>query len=134
MNNITHKQAEAVRYLFIIPLGLFGIMHFIVPSFFETMVPSFLSYRSFWVYFSGVALTAASLSIAAKVIPRLASFLLTLFVLSFILTVDIPGLFNESTRYFRLVSLLKDTSLLGGSLLYYFLFEQKKNTSKETHS
>jgi len=129
LNNITLKQAKVVRLLFIIPLGLFGIMHFMVPSFFESMVPSFLSYKRFWIYFSGVALTTASLSIATKVIARLASFLLALFVLSFILSVDIPGIFNESTRYFRLVSLLKDISLLGGTLSYYFLFEQ--NTEKK---
>lgn len=110
------------RLLFIIPLGLFGVMHFVFPSFFTHMVPAYLSSQYFWVYFSGMALTLASLTIGLKIYPVVSSVLLILFILIFISAVDIPGVIDVNTRYYRMVSLFKDISLLGGTLTYLLLF------------
>lgn len=119
------------RLLFIIPLGLFGIMHFVYPSFFLYMVPTFLESKLFWVLFSGVALTLASIAIGAKIIPKISSFSLMAFVLVFIITVDIPGMLNPETKFYSMVSFLKDISLFGGTLTYYIYFsyiEKKLNS------
>lgn len=112
------------RGMFILPLGMFGIMHFILEKQFEFMVPPFLGYKSFWVIFSGVALTTASISIFLKIYHQVAIRLLILFVITFILSVDIPMIFRGIDSFYFSVSLLKDTSLLGGCMLYYFVFKK----------
>ena len=117
------------RLLFIIPLGLFGVMHFVYPDFFVQMVPVFLGSKYFWIYFSGVALSLASVTIGLKIFPITSSSLLMLFILTFITAVDIPGLLQPETKYIRMVSLFKDISLLGGTLTYFFTFRSNKVSS-----
>lgn len=116
-------NARWVKGIFILPLGIFGVMHFIVPGFFEALVPDFAPYPRLWVLFSGVALAASSLAIFTGILARLANILLIIFVLTFILAVDIPNIFQAriyDSKYF-LISLMKDTSLLGGTLLYLII-------------
>lgn len=126
--SIRDVDSYVVRGLFILPLGAFGILHFILPSLFEKMVPSYAGDSTFWVYFSGAALTAASIFIFAKWVPKLANFLLILFVLTFIVTVDIPSIIYKTgiEREYFIISLMKDTSLLGGSLFYFFISRMRK--------
>lgn len=113
-------DARWIKGFFILPLGLFGILHFVEPYLFVKLVPAFAPYPSFWVFFSGVALTSSSLAIFTGILSRLANFLLILFVLTFIFTVDIPNIIHPHywARDYFLISILKDTSLLGGSILY----------------
>lgn len=121
--NLSLIDSYLVRGIFILPLGMFGLMHFVVPKFFEFMVPSYAGFPSFWVMFSGLCLTLASVSIFTKILARYSSFLLIIFVLTFIFTVDIPltlGLTIVPSEFF-MISWLKDTSLLGGSVFYYFI-------------
>jgi len=112
-----------VRGFFILPLGLFGIMHFIKPHFFEFMVPTYAGNPEMWVLFSGFCLTLAAVSIFTKILAKISSFLLIIFVLTFIVSVDIPLTFGHTIvpSEFFVISWLKDTSLLGGSLFYYFI-------------
>lgn len=119
-----------IKGLFILPLGVFGIMHFVLPDFFLHMVPRFMSFPSFWVNFSGICLLSASLAIFFNLWIRATTLLLILFVLVFILTVDIPNIFipeNGEQNYF-IISLLKDTSLLGGSAFILLLDWMKKQS------
>lgn len=123
-----------VRGFFILPLGAFGIMHFIVPQQFEFMVPHYAGFPNFWVHVSGVALTLAAVCIFTKFYAKIANLFLILFVLTFILTVDIPNsLFGppEMSFYFT-ISWLKDTSLLGGSLFYYYISRMRKKEHEQT--
>lgn len=107
-----------IKVLYFFPLFLFGIMHFTYPAYFEFLVPNFVPGGIFWVYFSGVALSSSSLAIILKIIPKIAIACLLLFVLTFIVTVDIPGvIYGEDTFRFA-ISLLKDLSLFSGTCLY----------------
>ena len=57
----------ALTYLcFAIPLAVFGAEHLSSGKFMVNMVPSYMPWRLFWVYFVGFALIAASLSIATN--------------------------------------------------------------------
>ena len=49
-----------------IPLAVFGAEHLSSPQSLLALVPAYLPWRMFWVYFVGFALIAASLSIAAR--------------------------------------------------------------------
>lgn len=118
------------RGLFILPLGVFGVMHFVLPQFFLHMVPRFAPFPVFWVNFSGVCLLSASLAIFFNFWTRLTTLLLIVFVFTFIVTVDIPNILypsNGEQNYF-IISLLKDTSLLGGSA-FILLLEWMKTHS-----
>src|SRR5438105_4969771 len=59
------KVVALTHLCFAIPLAVFGAEHLSggIPLF---MVPSYMPWRLFWLYFVGVALIAASLSIAMK--------------------------------------------------------------------
>ena len=98
-----------------------SIMHFVLPHYFEFLVPKFVPGGIFWIYFSGVALSAASTAIIINIIPKIAAFCLILFVLIFIATVDIPGVFFGDDKYRFFISLLKDTSLFAGTFLFFKL-------------
>ena len=109
----------AIKILYFFPLFLFGVMHFSYPLYFEFLVPKFIPGGIFWVYFSGFALSASSLAIILNIIPKLSTACLILFVLTFIVTVDIPGVFNGENIFRFAISLLKDVSLLAGTWLYF---------------
>ncbi len=111
-----------VRGCFILPLGAFGVMHLIYPHFFDYMVPQFLGPPTPWVYLSGIILTGTSISIFLKKGAFISSGLLVVFVVIFITSVDIPFVINNSVQveYF-LISLMKDLSLLAGSLIYFVI-------------
>lgn len=118
-----------LRGLFILPLGLFGVMHFVYPDFFMDMVPAYAPGGVFWVYFSGFALSASSISMFTGYMGKLSSTLLIIFILTFIATVDLPRLIIDQppdSRYYFMVSFLKDTSLLSGTILYNQIFCLKK--------
>jgi hypothetical protein len=53
-----------------------------------------MPFRLFWAYFVGVALIAASLSIAAKILVRWSGLLLALMMLLFVVMMDIPGVIS----------------------------------------
>ena len=105
------------RILYALPFAVFGINHFIYAKNMQGMIPSFFPLKIYWVYLTGAALIAASLSIITKIQAKLAAFLLALMLAVFIVTIHIPGLFNEQTWQMSMVSLLKDLSLAAAALL-----------------
>ena len=111
-----------VRVLYFLPLTLFGVMHFLMPNYFEFLVPKFIYGGIFWVYFSGFALTTAGLAIILDVVPKLAAICLLIFVLTFIVTVDIPEFLLGQDRYRFLISFLKDVSLFSGTVQFLRTF------------
>lgn len=118
---LTTATVRWIKMLYFIPLAVFGIMHFVFPHYFDFLVPAFIPGGTFWVYFSGVALTASSTAIIINVIPKVAAFCLILFVFTFITTVDIPGVFFGEDKFRFFISLLKDISLFGGTCLFWKL-------------
>jgi hypothetical protein len=119
------KKADNIltRTLFIFPLGVFGLMHFLLPEFFTDLVPDFVPGGIFWVYFSGFALTAASISIITRIWVKTSTLLLMIFVTTFIVSVDVPGMIGGDKPYYSFVSFLKDTSLLGGTYVFHVIFK-----------
>jgi hypothetical protein len=55
---------------FAIPLAVFGAEHFSLGSSMIALVPPYMPGRLFWIYFVGVALIVAALSIATRIQVR----------------------------------------------------------------
>lgn len=78
------------RYLFALALVVFGVQHFLYAGFIATIVPGWIPWKLFWAYFVGVAFFAAALSIATGKIAKLASTLLGIMFLAWVVILHIP--------------------------------------------
>jgi len=77
-------------------------------------VPAFIPGGVIWVYLTGATLLAASISILAQKMTRLACILLGVLLLIFVLTIHLPGVI-ESGGESGMPNLLKDLALAGAS-------------------
>lgn len=114
MDLLTKKIAKII---YAIPMLVFGIMHFIYADTMTGAVPSFIPGGVFWVYLTGVALVAVSISIFSGILTRIATLLLALMLFIFMFTIHLPGMFEEATRQASILSFLKDMGLAAGALL-----------------
>ncbi len=101
------------KYIFAIPFVVFGIFHFMNAEAMAGMAPG----GTIMVYISGVALILAAISIFIGKLDKLASVLLALLLLLFIVLIHAPGLGDEATQQMSMPNLLKDMGLLGGALM-----------------
>jgi hypothetical protein len=76
---------------FAIPLAVFGALHLFGAVFVMNLVPRYMPGRSFWVYFIGCALIAASLSIASKIAVRWSGLLFGVMMFAFVAMIHLPG-------------------------------------------
>jgi uncharacterized membrane protein len=104
------------RIIFAIPFLFSGISHFMHAKNMVGYVPAYMPGKIIWIYFTGVALILAAISIIIKKYAQLASFLLALFLILMILMIHIPSLSNPNMSQVAAISLLKDMALAGGAL------------------
>ena len=78
------------RYLYALPLFIFGTQHLMYARFVATLVPAWIPGQLFWAYFVGVAFFAAALSIIARKIAILAATLLGLMFLLWVILLHMP--------------------------------------------
>ena len=115
------------RILFAIPFAIFGLNHFLFLNFYIGTVSSFIPLGPYTIILTGIFLILASLSIVLNKYVKVSTILLSILLLIFILTIHIPGLFDPERWQFALIELLKDTSLMGGSLMIAgMVFESEK--------
>lgn len=110
MNNLP----SAGRYMYAIPMAIFGLFHFMNGSQMAGMVPSFIPGGVFWVYLTGLALIAAAVAIIIGKKAKLATRLLGLMLLIFALTIHLVNVINGNMEA-GMPSLLKDTALAGAA-------------------
>jgi putative oxidoreductase len=84
------------RILFAIPFGLFGM------------------------------LIATSISIITKILVKFSTLMLAVLLFTFIVTIHIPHLFTEADKTVSIIALLKDISLLGGSLMISGMYAEEE--------
>jgi len=103
---------------FAVPLAVFGALHLAAAEGLASMVPSYMPWRLFWAYFFGVALLAASLSIATKIQVRWSGLLFGIAMFCFVAMLDIPGsLANPRDRFGWTLTLREMTFGGGGWIL-----------------
>ena len=85
------KVLASANLCFAAPLAVFAMLHLFAPQFIAPLVPRYMPWRMFWVYFIGFALIAASLSIATKIAVRWSGLLFGIMMFMFVAMLYIPG-------------------------------------------
>ncbi len=114
------------RILFAVPFIVFGVNHLISGSQMAGYVPAYVPGGVFWIYFTGLAMLAAGVSIIILKLAELASLLLGILVLIFIVTMHLPGVFNPDTMMMSLMNLMKDLSMVGAAFYISGTLSSKK--------
>lgn len=122
MKNIT----TIGRILFALPFAVFGINHFLMMDYYLGMLTSFIPKTGYVMMLTGIMLIAASISIITKKYVRLSTICLAALLFIFILTIHIPHLISGTDTTATLIALLKDISLMGGSLMIAGMYPEKK--------
>ena len=114
------------RILFALPFAIFGLNHFFMFNFYFGMLTSFIPVGGFIIILTGIMLIIASVSIITKWYTYIATISLAILLFLFIVTIHIPQLFDHEKSMIALISMLKDISLMGGSLLIAGLSKENK--------
>jgi putative oxidoreductase len=115
------------RILYALPFAIFGLNHFLFLDYYIGNYSSFIPLGPYTIMLTGVFMIMASISIIINKYIELSTLLLALLLFIFIVTIHIPGLFNGQNYQVVLIELLKDTSLMGGSLLIAGIVHDKKD-------
>lgn len=101
------------KFIYIIPIALFGIMHFLNAKQMAGVVPSWLPAPTFWVYLSGAGLVAAAIALIINKHAVLAMTLLGAELLAFALLIHLPAVMGGDQM--AMGQILKDVSLAGAA-------------------
>ena len=115
------------RILFAIPFALFGINHFLMLDYYFGMLTSFIPLGAYTIILTGIMLIVASISIITKKFIKFSTIILAILLFVFIVTIHIPHLLNCGEKTITLIALLKDISLMGGSLMIAGMYSEKEN-------
>jgi putative oxidoreductase len=117
------------RFLLAIPMIVYGVEHFMYAEFVATIVPPWIPWRPFWVYFTGCALIAAGASILVKKKADLAATLLGTMIFLFVALIHVFLLFHKPDDTWagravfgdlpgRLNNAFKDFGLSGAAFIF----------------
>lgn len=113
------------RVIYALPFLGFGVGHLTNAGSMASMVPSYIPGGVFWVYFTGGAMVLAALAIITGKQGRAACFGLAVMLLIFIVTIHLPSMSNPQMKMMAMMSLFKDTALLGAALAIAGTFKSK---------
>ena len=119
------------RILFGIPFAIFGINHFLMMDYYMGMLTSFIPRTGYIMILTGIMLIAASISIITKKFLKLSTIMLAILLFLFIVTIHIPHLVHGTDTTATLIALLKDISLMGGSLMIAGMSSEKEENDKK---
>lgn len=85
------KVAALSHLCFATPLAVFSAEHLFSAPFILPLVPAYMPWRLFFVYFVGFALIAASLSIATSIGVRWSGLLFGIMMFAFVAMIHLPG-------------------------------------------
>jgi uncharacterized membrane protein len=108
------KVVALGNLFFALPLAVFGAEHFAAARGIMQGVPKFMPWPLFWTYFVGVALLAASLSIATKIQVRWSGLLFGIMMFLFVAMMDLPGTLAEPHNRFNWALMLRELSFGSG--------------------
>ena len=116
----------AARILISLPLLVFGLGHLSNAHQMAGMVPAYVPGGVLWVYVTGVALLLASVAFISGKLNRVAGYLTALLLLSFVLTIQLPGMTKTvdptdavggAYKMAAFAGFFKDLGLVGAVLL-----------------
>lgn len=101
---------------FAAPLATFGGEHLVVGRSMVNMVPRWIPAHLFWIYFVGLGLEAAALSLTFRKCLLWSASLLAIMFFIFVFTIDIPSTFAQPKNRLLWVLVFRETSFALGSL------------------
>lgn len=108
------KIAALSHLCFAMPLAVFGAEHFALTQVIMQLVPAFMPWHLFWTYLVGVALLAASLSIATEIEVRWSGLLFGIMMFLFVGMMDLPGTLANAHNRFSWTLMLREMSFGAG--------------------
>lgn len=107
------------RLLFGIPFIFLGLGHFIELNIFTAEFTSFIAIGPYTIILTGILLIVAGISIIANKFIQVSTISLAILIFIFILSIHIPNYFkgDDAAKAFAMMAILKDISLMGGSLV-----------------
>ena len=98
------------------PIAVFGTEHFTVTEAIKSIMPAWIPWHQFWVYFVGACLIAASVSLVTGIQARLSASLLALTFFLFVVLMHAPNWAQNPRDRFALTVVLREISFSGGAL------------------
>jgi len=114
------------RILFAIPFAIFGLNHFLMTDYYLGMLTSFIPLGAYTIILTGIMMIAVSISIIFKKFVKFSTIMLAILLFLFIATIHIPHLFQDMDKTATIIALLKDISLMGGSLMIAGIFSENE--------
>lgn len=124
------KLATIGRILFAAPFALFGINHFLMLDYYLGILTSFVPLGAYTIILTGIMLIVASISIITKVLVKFSTLLLAILLFIFIISIHIPHLYTDANKTITIIALLKDISLMGGSLMIAGIYSEEEKQNK----
>jgi len=122
------KLTTIGRILFAIPFALFGINQFLMLNYYLGMLTSFVPLGAYTIILTGIMLIAASISIITKVLVKFSTLMLAFLLFVFIITIHVPHLISDADKTITIIGLLKDISLMGGSLMISGIYSEEEKS------
>jgi uncharacterized membrane protein YphA (DoxX/SURF4 family) len=121
---ILKKPVIFGRMLFAFSMVVFGAQHFMYAGFIATLIPAWIPFHLFWVYFTGTGFIAAGLCIVTGILAWLASMALgTMFLLWFLL-LHAPRVAAHPRNGDEWTSAFVALAIAGGSFLLAYAFSK----------
>lgn len=98
------------------PVAAFGTEHFTLTDGIASIIPAWIPWHHFWVYFVGTCFIAAALSLVTGIQARLSVSLLALTFFLFVVLMHAPNWAQDPRNRFALAVVLRETSFSGGAL------------------
>jgi uncharacterized membrane protein len=98
------------------PIAAFGTEHFTITKDMVSMVPRWIPWHLFWLYFVGACFILAGFSLVTRIQWRLAASLLALTFFLFVVLMDAPALTRIPHNRFMQALMLRELSFSGGPL------------------
>jgi putative oxidoreductase len=115
------------KYMYALPMLVFGIMHIMNADAMAAMVPSYFYIGVFWVYLTGLGFIGSAVSILVNVYTRLACYLLAFMLLVFVFTMHLPGVLSGGEgAQMAMGGLLKDFALAAAAIIIGSISEGKE--------
>ncbi len=95
------------------------------------MLTHFIPLGAYTIILTGIMLIAASISIITKILVKFSTLLLAVLLFIFIVTIHIPHLFSDADKTITIIALLKDISLMGGSLMISGMYSEEEIPEKK---
>jgi uncharacterized membrane protein YphA (DoxX/SURF4 family) len=98
------------------PIAAFGTEHFTETEAIKSIMPAWIPWHQFWVYFVGACFIAAALSLVTGIQARLSASLLALTFFLFVVLMHAPSWAQDPRNRFALAVVLREISFSGGAL------------------